>query len=131
MHKQQGLLAALAAVLLATVEPAAAQVYPSRPITVVVPFAAGGTLDVVSRIVTERMRQSLGQPVVIENVVGAGGNIGVGRVARAATDGYTLISGHWGTHVVNGASYDLPYDLRTAFEPIALTTSGRQVIAAK
>jgi len=131
MHKPTVLLPALALAVVATAEAAAAQTYPSRPVTVVVPFAAGGTLDVVSRILTERLRHALGQPVVIENIVGAGGNIGVGRVARAAPDGYTLISGHWGTHVVNGASYELPYDLRTAFEPIALTVSGRQVIAAK
>src|SRR5262245_44267167 len=131
MHKPRVLLPALALAILTSIEMAAAQVYPARSITVVVPFAAGGTLDVVSRIITERMRTALGQPVVIENVVGAGGNIGVGRVARAAPDGYTLISGHWGTHVVNGASYELAYDLRTVFEPISLTNSGRQVIAAK
>jgi tripartite-type tricarboxylate transporter receptor subunit TctC len=110
---------------------AAAQAYPARPITIVVPFAAGGALDVISRILAERMRQSLGQPVVVENVPGAGGSIAVGRVARAEPDGHTLVSGHWGTHVVNGASYDLAYDLRTAFEPIALTAFGRQLIAAR
>src|SRR5262245_60513884 len=131
MHKPRVLLPALALAILTSIEMAAAQVYPARSITVVVPFAAGGTLDVVSRIITERMRTALGQPVVIENVVGAGGNIGVGRVARAAPDGYTLVSGHWGTHVVNGASYELAYDLRTAFEPIALTAIGRQLIVAK
>ena len=131
MPKNSVLLPAFALAILAGVETAPAQTYPARPITVVVPFAAGGTLDVVSRIITERMRTALGQPVVIENIVGAGGNIGVGRVARAASDGYTLIGGHWGTHVVNGASYELAYDLRTAFEPISIMTSGRQVIAAK
>jgi tripartite-type tricarboxylate transporter receptor subunit TctC len=131
MRKKSVLLPAFALAILAGLETAAAQTYPARPVTVVVPFSAGGTLDVVSRIVTERMRHILGQPVVIENIVGAAGNIGVGRVARAAPDGYTLISGHWGTHVVNGASYELAYDLRTAFEPISMTTSGRQVIAAK
>ncbi len=110
---------------------APAQAYPARPITIVVPFAAGGALDVISRILAERMRQSLGQPVVVENVPGAGGSIAVGRVARAEPDGYTLVSGHWGTHVVNGASYDLAYDLRTAFEPIALTAFGRQLIAVR
>jgi tripartite-type tricarboxylate transporter receptor subunit TctC len=130
MQQRSLLLATLAIALLAN-ERSVAQVYPSRPITVVVPFAAGGTLDVVSRIVTERMRQSLGQPVVIENIVGAGGSIGVGRVARAAPDGYSLISGHWGTHVVNGASYQLAYDVRTVFEPISLVATGRQLIAVK
>lgn len=108
-----------------------AQSYPARPITVIVPFAAGGALDVITRILAERMRQSLGQPVVVENVPGAGGSIAVGRVARAEPDGYTLVSGHWGTHVVNGASYELPYDLRTAFAPIALTAFGRQLIAVR
>jgi tripartite-type tricarboxylate transporter receptor subunit TctC len=108
-----------------------AQSYPTRPISVVVPFAAGGALDVISRILAERMRASLGQPVVVENVPGAGGSIAVGRVARAQPDGYTLVSGHWGTHVVNGASYELTYDLRTALEPIALTAFGRQLIVAR
>src|SRR5262249_27512072 len=110
---------------------AAAQVYPSRPITVVVPFPAGAGTDVYARIIVERMRRSLGQPIVVENVTGAGGSIAVGRVARAAPDGYTLINGHWGTHVVNGATYELSYDLRTAFEPISRTVNGPPLIVAK
>src|ERR1700704_2158089 len=77
-----------------------AQAYPSRSITMVVPFAAGGPVDTLARIVAERMRASLGQPVVIENVTGAGGSIGTGRVARAVPDGYTLVIGIWTTHVV-------------------------------
>ena len=125
------LLIALALTTLAHGPNADAQSYPSRPITVVVPFPAGGGSDVIARIVAEAMRKSLGQPVVIENVTGAGGSIGVGRVARAAPDGYTLVQGHWGTHVINGATLNLPYDLRTAFAPIARVANGQQVIVVK
>src|SRR5262249_28414656 len=88
-----------------------AQSYPSRRITIVVPFPAGGPTDTLARILAEHMRTSLGQPVIIENVSGAGGSIGVGRVARAAPDGYTVSIGHWGTHVLNGAGYQLQYDI--------------------
>ena len=84
---------------------AAAQVYPSRPITIVVPFPPGGPVDKLARILAEPMRASLGQPLIVENVAGAGGTIGVGRVVRAAPDGYTLSMGNWGTHVVSGAVY--------------------------
>jgi tripartite-type tricarboxylate transporter receptor subunit TctC len=110
---------------------AGAQTYPSRSITMVVPFAAGGPVDTLARIVAERMRTSLGQPVVIENVTGAGGSIGAGRVARAVPDGYTLIIGIWTTHVVNGAIYALQYDVLNDFEPIALLANNPQVIVAK
>jgi tripartite-type tricarboxylate transporter receptor subunit TctC len=110
---------------------AAAQVYPSRPITMVVPFAAGGGTDTIGRIMAERMRVSLGQPVIIENVIGAAGSIGVGRAARAPADGYTLSIGHWGTHVVNGAIYSLQYDLRKDFEPISLIANNSWLIVAK
>jgi tripartite-type tricarboxylate transporter receptor subunit TctC len=84
-----------------------AQSYPSRPITVVVPFPAGGPTDTLARFLAERMRASLGQPIIIENVSGAAGSIGVGRVARATPDGYTLVIGIWSTHVVNAAIYSL------------------------
>jgi tripartite-type tricarboxylate transporter receptor subunit TctC len=131
MRKRGLLLAALIVAALGPIASAAAQSYPSRPITVVVPFPAGGGSDVIARVVTERMRTSLGQPVIIENATGAAGSIGVGRVARAAPDGYTLVSGHWGTHVVNGATIDLPYDLRTAFDPIAWMASGQQAIIVR
>src|SRR5262245_57859588 len=80
---------------------AKAQSYPTRPITIVVPFVAGGATDVIARLIAERMRASLRQPVIVENIAGAGGSTGVGRVARAAPDGYTLSIGHWSTHVVN------------------------------
>jgi tripartite-type tricarboxylate transporter receptor subunit TctC len=83
--------------------PAAAQTYPSHPITIVVPFAPGGATDVLPRMLGERLRATLGQSVIIENVSGAGGTIGLGRVARAAPDGYTLVSGNWSTFVSNGA----------------------------
>jgi tripartite-type tricarboxylate transporter receptor subunit TctC len=99
--------------------------------TIVVPFAAGGPLDTLARIVAERMRASLGQPIVIENVTGAGGSIGTGRVARAVADGYTLIIGIWTTHVVNGAIYPLQYDVLNDFEPIALLANNPQLIVAK
>lgn len=101
---------------------AVAQVYPAHPITLVVPFPAGGPTDAISRIVAERMQTPLGQPVVIENVTGASGSIAVGRVARATPDGYTLCFGTWSTHVVNGASLTLPYDLLNDFTPIALVS---------
>ncbi len=119
-----------AAAALTIVTSAAAQDYPSRPITMVVPFAAGGPTDGVARILAEGMRVSLGQPVLIENVTGAAGSIAVGRVARSAPDGYTLSIGHWSTHVVNGAIYKLPYDLLTDLAPVSLLVSNPQLIVA-
>ena len=110
---------------------ARAQAYPSRPITMIVPYAAGGPTDTVGRVVAERMRAELGQPVVLENVGGAGGSIGLGRVARAAPDGYTINVGNWSAHVINGAIYALPYDLKTDFEPIALLAQAPQMVVAK
>jgi tripartite-type tricarboxylate transporter receptor subunit TctC len=111
-------LAAGAAALPFVSRLAGAQNYPSRPITMIVPLAAGGPTDTVGRIIAERMRGALGQPVIIENATGANGSIGVGRAARAAPDGYTVDLGLWGTHVVNGAIYSLRYDLKNDFEPI-------------
>jgi tripartite-type tricarboxylate transporter receptor subunit TctC len=108
-----------------------AQVYPSRPITIIVPFPAGGPTDTIARIVTERMSASLGQSFVIENVTGAAGTVGAGRVARAVPDGYTLCVGFLGTHVLNGAVYNLDYDVVKDFEPIALLASNPQLIVAK
>jgi tripartite-type tricarboxylate transporter receptor subunit TctC len=107
------------------------QSYPSHPVTMIVPLAAGGPIDTIARIVAEGMRASLGQPIIIENVTGASGSIGVGRVAHAAPDGYTLSLGYLGTHVFNGAAYALPYDLLNDFEPVALLVSNPLLIVAK
>jgi tripartite-type tricarboxylate transporter receptor subunit TctC len=107
-----------------------AQTYPSRPITLVVPFPPGGSTDVVARIMAERMRPLLGQPIVIENVGGAGGSIGVGRVARAAPDGYTIDIGQWDTHV-GGIIYRLNYDLQKDFEPIGLMSINPQLMVGR
>ena len=108
-----------------------AQSYPARPISIVVPFAAGGPTDTLTRVIAESMRGPLGQSVIVENVTGAAGNIGVGLVARAAPDGYTLVAGIWGTHVVNAAIYALPYDVVNDFEPIVLMSRNAQVIVAR
>jgi tripartite-type tricarboxylate transporter receptor subunit TctC len=116
-------LAAGAAALPAASRIAWAQAYPSRPITLGVPFTAGGGADTFSRILAERMRVTLGQPVIVENVTGGGGSIGTGRVARSTPDGYSLILGGWATHVVNGAVLSLPYDVLNDFEPVATVTS--------
>ena len=110
---------------------AAPQKYPTRPITIVVPVSAGGPTDAIARTLAERMRASLGQPVLVENVTGAAGNIGVGRVARAAADGYTIGIGLTSTHVFNGAIYALPFDLVNDFEPIALVATNPQIIVSK
>jgi tripartite-type tricarboxylate transporter receptor subunit TctC len=121
-------LAAGAAAPLAVSRFAWAQNYPARPITMNVPFAAGGPTDTIARIVSERMRVSLGQAVIIENVTGADGTIGVGRVARAAADGYTIGIGHWATHVLNGAAYSLQYDVVKDFEPVSLLATNPLLI---
>jgi tripartite-type tricarboxylate transporter receptor subunit TctC len=97
----------------------------------VVPFSAGGPTDTIGRIMAERMGRSLGQTVVVENTTGAGGSIGVGRVARAAPDGYMLSIGHIGTHVINGAVYQLPFDLLKDLEPVAMIATNPQVIVSK
>jgi tripartite-type tricarboxylate transporter receptor subunit TctC len=102
---------------------ARAQAYPSRPITMIVPFAPGGATDVIARSLAERMRITLNQAVVIESVTGAGGTIGVGRVARATPDGYTLSIGQNGSHVANGATYALQFDLLNDFDPVALLST--------
>src|SRR5262252_1372724 len=111
-YEMRRLLATIAiAASFAFVENAQAQTYPSRPVTIVVPFPAGGPTDALARVLAERMKGPLGQSVIVENPTGAAGTIGTGRVARAAPDGYTVILGHWQTHVVNGATYALPFDV--------------------
>ncbi len=107
-----------------------AETYPSRQITLVVPFPPGGSTDVAARIMAERMRAPLGQPVIVENIGGAGGSIAVGRVARAAPDGYTIDIGQWDTHV-GSIIYKLDYDLQKDFEPIGLVSVNPQLMVAK
>lgn len=116
---------------LAFAGPASAQNYPSRPITIVVPFSAGGPSDAMARILAERMKTSLGETVLVENVTGAGGSLGVGRAVRSPADGYTISFGHLGTHVANGAIYKLGYDLVTDLEPVALLPSNPMIIVSK
>ncbi len=110
---------------------AAAQGYPSRPVTMVVPFAAGGPVDTIARILAGPMGKTLGQTVVVEDVTGAAGTIGVGRVVRAAPDGYTASIGHWSTHVVNGAVYPLQYDLLRDLEPVAMIAANPLLVVTK
>jgi tripartite-type tricarboxylate transporter receptor subunit TctC len=125
-------LFSLTVVLLAASTASAwAQTYPSRPITMIVPYAAGGPTDTIARILSERMRISLGQPIIVENVVGAGGTIGVGRVARASPDGHTVAIGNWGSFVTTGAMYSLPYDLLRDFDPISLLPSEPLLVVSK
>ena len=119
------------AIALMLASSAAAQPYPSRPVTMVVPFAPGGPTDTIARILAEHMRRLLGQPVIVENVSGAGGSIGVGRVARATPDGYTLCVGNLSSHVMNGAVYTLQYDLIADFAPIALLSFQPLLIVAR
>ena len=110
---------------------AQAETYPSRPITLVVPLAVGGSTDTVGRIMAEGMRGSLGQPIIVENTSGAGGTIGVGRVARAAPDGYTFLIGQWGTNVASGAVHNLHFDLLADLEPVALIATQPFLIVAR
>jgi len=122
----------LAAAFALTTLPAAAQDYPTKPITLIVPFAAGGPTDVISRIIGEHMSRTLGQQIVIENALGAGGTTASTRAKRAAPDGYTLITGHMGTHAASVALYPkLQYDPRTDFEPIGLIAGTPILVLAK
>ena len=120
----------IVALTLAALASAQAQTYPSRPITLIVPFPPGGSTDATARIMAERMRPILGQPIIIENVGGAGGSIGVGRLARARADGYTIDIGQWDTHV-GSIIYKLNYDLQKDFEPIGLISINPQLLVAK
>jgi len=124
-------LAAGAAAVPTTSSFAGAQDYPTKPITLIVPFAPGGPNDTLGRIMAERMRATLGQPVIVENVSGANGTIGVGRLARAAADGYTIGVGTWATHVVNPAIYALPYDTVKDFEPLALLATSAPILVGR
>ena len=110
---------------------AVGQVYPSHPVTIIAPFPPGGPSDALARIVSGPLATALGQPIVIENVGGAGGNIGVERAARATPDGYTLLIGQFSTHVVNPVTYHLPYDIVNDFEPVALLANTPQIIIAR
>src|ERR1700692_4686097 len=130
MRKSTSIVALAAAVIVCSFG-VFAQSYPTRPVTIIVPYPAGGPTDVVARIVAVRMRGPLGQPVIVENVAGGSGNIGVGRVARAAADGYTLSLGNNGSHVLNQALYRLPYDLLKDFAPVALLTSNAEIIVTR
>jgi tripartite-type tricarboxylate transporter receptor subunit TctC len=125
--------AVLAAVLalLSSGGHASADNFPSHPITIVVPFSAGGPSDAMMRILSERMQRTLGETILIENVTGAGGSLGVGRVVRSPSDGYTIGFGHLGTHVANGAIYKLGYDLVADLEPIILLPSNPMIIVSK
>jgi len=125
-HVAAGLALVLAAIVVAGAQP-----YPSRPITMVVPFGAGGPSDSIGRIVAEGMREPLGQPLIVENVAGASGTIGVGRVAGALPDGYTIVFGNWATHVLNGVMFSLRYDLIEDFAPIALVSIDPLLIVAR
>src|SRR5882724_6865580 len=110
---------------------AIAQTYPSRPVTMIVPASAGGPTDAIGRVLAERMSANLGQTVLVDNVGGAGGSIGVGKVARATPDGYTLGIGQWSHYVLNGATYALPYDLLADFLPISLIVTGPMLLISR
>ena len=125
------LVLAAALAIVASVGGAAAQNYPTRQLSIIVPFAAGGPTDTIARIMAQAMGQALGQTVIVENTTGAAGSIGVARVARAAPDGYTIGIGHWSTHVVNAAVYQLSYDVLNDFEPISLIANNPQLVVSK
>ena len=112
-------------------ESARAQTYPARPITMVVGYGVGGPSDTIARIVADRMKSVLGQPIVVENVTGAAGSLGLGRLARATPDGYTIGLGDWSTLCVNGAIYNLPYNVVKDFAPISMLPSAPQIIVTK
>ena len=120
----------IALTLIAPLAPARADPFPSRPITLIVPFPPGGSTDVAARIMADKMGASLGQPVIVENVGGAGGSIGVGRLARATPDGYTIDIGQWDTHV-GAIIYNINFDLRTDFAPIGLISINPMLLVAK
>jgi tripartite-type tricarboxylate transporter receptor subunit TctC len=124
-------LAALIGSIMASIGSAVAETFPSRPITIVAPYPAGGLFDAIARVLAESMRGKLSQSVIVENVGGAGGSIAVGRVARAAPDGYTIAIGSGDQFVVNAAIYPLQYDVVKDFEPVALLMDGPNLIVSK
>lgn len=111
--------------------PSHASDYPNRPITIIAPLGVGGSTDVIARVMAEGMRKALGQNVIVENITGAGGTIGVGRVARSTPDGYTIGIGQWGTNVASGAIYPLNFDLQNDLEPIGLISTQPFLIVAR
>src|SRR5215467_1206087 len=121
----------VSAVWLATIGGATAQHYPARPITMVAPFPAGAPVDAVGRIIAERMRVSLGQAIIVENISGGGGSIGVARAARAAPDGYTVSLGNFSSHVLAAAIQTVQYDALNDFEPVVLLASNPQLIVSR
>lgn len=128
---QKTLFAALFATLAFISTAPAAEKFPSHPITIVVPFSAGGPSDAMMRILGERMKVTLGEAILVENTTGAGGSIGVGRVVHSPPDGYTIGFGHLGTHVANGAIYKLNYDLVDDLEPVVLLPSNPMIVVSK
>jgi tripartite-type tricarboxylate transporter receptor subunit TctC len=130
---ERGMKAPVVAIasLLFAASVAGAETYPSRPITIVAPTTAGGPPDTIARILSERMRASLGQPVIVENVTGAGGSLGVQRVARSAPDGYTVSIGHLNSHVFTGAVYNLSFDLLKDLAPVTMLTSSPMVFVVR
>src|SRR5215470_16475132 len=126
------LCAAAVVAITALAADARAESYPARPITVIVPFAAGGPTDVLGRVLGQHMSQTLGQQIVVENVTGGGGSIGAARVAKAAPDGYTLVMGNLGSHAASVGLYkNLPYDPRVDFEPVMLVASTPMVLVTR
>jgi tripartite-type tricarboxylate transporter receptor subunit TctC len=124
-------LAASVAALLVVAPEAIGQTYPSHPVTMIVPASAGGPTDAIARVLSERMTANLGGTVLVDNVAGAGGSIGVGKVARSAADGYTLGIGQWSHYVLNGATYALQYDLLADFAPISLIVTGPLLLVSR
>ncbi len=124
-------IVALAALVAAGLNCACADTFPSRPITIIAPTTAGGPPDTIARLMSERMRQSLGQPVIVENVTGAGATIGVARVARAAPDGYTVGIGHLNSHVFSSLTYSVSYDVLKDLEPVAMLSSAPMLFIAR
>ena len=131
MGMRMGAAVAAAALTLGVVAPACADSYPDHPIMMIVPLAPGGSTDTLGRIIAQAMSKTLGQPVVVENVSGAAGVIGVTRAERATPDGYTVLWGMWGTNVANGAIYDLGFDLLNDFEPVGLVATQPFLIDAR